>query len=69
MKKLLVALAVIASIGVTLSENNVVSSPNTNYHPNYHYWMSEGVSQQDAYTAAVNVGYYYGLSLGTISTL
>jgi ribulose bisphosphate carboxylase small subunit len=50
MKKLFVALAVVASIGVTLSENNVVSNK-----AQYSYYIGQGYTEsyawRDAYRA------------------
>jgi hypothetical protein len=57
MKKLLIALAVVASIGVTLSENNVVSTT-----PQYVDLLRSGYDEESAANEAF--GMYYGGCIG-----
>ncbi len=65
MKKLLVAIAVVASIGVTLSENNVVSLNNNrvNVQPKYVALVFSGLSSDDAMDGAATAYYCYGCTL------
>lgn len=52
MKKLLVALAVVASIGVSLNESNVVSGSNAQWQYFYHQGGAETQGNSDASLSA-----------------